>query len=51
MFGQFDDLGVSDKVSPVHVEDGAETTPMDALEETDVAPVGHLQLEAVVEGW
>lgn len=37
VFGQFDDLGVSDKVAPVDVEDGAETTPMEALEESDVA--------------
>ena len=29
------------------VEDGAETTPMAALEETDVDPVGHPQLGAV----
>ena len=46
VFGQFDDLGVSDKVAPVDVEDGAETTPMEALEEPDVNPVGHPQLGA-----
>lgn len=48
--GLFEDLDVGDKVSPVDVEDGAETTLMKLLEESDVAPVGHPCLGAAEKG-
>jgi len=44
---QFEDLNICDKVTPVDVEDGAETTLMEVLEESEVAPAGHPHLGAV----
>ena len=48
--GLFEDLDVTDEVAPVDVEDGAETTLMEVLKESDVAPVGHPHLGAVQKG-
>ena len=44
---QFEDLNICDKVTPVDVEDGAETTFMEVLEQSEVAPAGHPHLGAV----
>ena len=44
---QFEDLNICDNVTPVDVEDDGETTLMEALEESEVAPAGHPHLGAV----
>ena len=46
----FADLDFGDEVAPVDVEDGKETTLMEALVESEVAPVGHPHLRAVGKG-
>ena len=38
-FGLIQDLDICDIVAPVDVKDGAETTLMETLKETNVAPV------------
>lgn len=43
----FVDLDFGDKVTPVDVQDGMETTLMEALVESDVAAVAHPHLRAV----
>lgn len=43
----FIDLDFSDKVTPEDIEDGMETTLMEALVESDVAPVDHPHLRTV----
>ena len=40
-------LRTSTFVTPVDVEDGAETTLMEVLEQSEVAPAGHPHLGAV----
>ena len=40
-------LNICDKVIPVDVKDGAETTLMEVLEQSEVAPAGHPHLGAV----
>ena len=48
--GLFENLDIGDEVAPVDVEDGVEATLMEALEESDLAPVGHPRLGAVEKG-
>lgn len=43
----FVDLDFGDEVTPVDVEDGMETTLMEALVESDVAPVDHPHLRTI----
>ena len=46
----FQDFHVCNKVTPVNVEDGAETALVETLEEADVTAVGDPSLRPVEEG-